>query len=162
MDDCDELSSRLWLLRQQMEQLVCALDIQQLMLSNHRLRWLPVVVENVEQVVADIRESEAARIAVSRRVASTLGLPLDAPLTEMIESVGEPYAPIWRQHRIHLLSFQAEVEELGQANQELSHRGTASTRDLIGSLTGDVLQTYDPHGGPRPLAPSFSRFDRTV
>lgn len=162
MDDCDELSSRLWLLRQQMEQLVCALDIQQLMLANNRMRWLPVVIENVEQIVEDIRTSEAERITVSRRVAQRFDLPLDASLNEMIEGVGEPYAPIWRQHRIHLLSLQAEAEELGQANQELSRRGSASTQDLLEHLNGDVLRTYAPTGEARPLTSSASRFDRTV
>ena len=162
MDDRDDLSSRLWLLRQQMEQLVCALDIQQLVLTNDRLRWLPMVTENVEQIVVDIRESEVARIAVSRRIAASLGLGAEASLTELIADVGEPYTSIWRQHRLHLLSLQTEIEDLSQANNEFSRRGNITARDLIGALTGDVLETYDPSGETRPFAPAASRFDRTV
>ena len=92
MDDRDELSRRLWLLREQMEQLVCALDIQQLVLANDRLRWLPMVTENVEHLVDDIRESEAQRADVSKRVARLLGLDEQATLNDLVRTVDEPYA----------------------------------------------------------------------
>lgn len=162
MDDRDQLSGELWLLREQLEQLVCALDIQQLVLANNRLRWLPMVSENVEHLVDDIRSSDERRVAVSRRVARRLGLAGDAPLSELAAAAGEPYSSTWRQHRLHLVALQAEVEEMAGANQDLGRRGAAATREIMISLNGDVLDTYDPTGGARPLAPTTHRFDRTV
>ncbi|MDJ0767428.1 MAG: flagellar export chaperone FlgN [Ilumatobacter sp.] len=162
MDDRDELSRRLWLLREQMEQLVCALDIQQLVLANSRTRWLPMVTDNVEQLVDDIRASDTDRVAASQQVARRLGLHGDATLTELAAAVGEPYEGIWRQQRLHLLGLQAEVEEITSSNRELSRRGVAAAREILGYLDGDAHDTYDPHGGTQRLAPTSRRFDRTA
>jgi hypothetical protein len=90
VDDRNELSRRLWLLREQLEQLVCALDIQQLVLTNNRLRWLPMVTEDVEQLVDEIRSSEAERTMLSANIAVELGLPEHATLAELVDAVGEP------------------------------------------------------------------------
>jgi hypothetical protein len=163
VDDRDELSRRLWLLREQMEQLVCALDIQQLVLANDRLRWLPMVTENVEHLVDDIRRSEAERAEVSRRVATQLGLDERATLNDLVRTVGEPYADVWRQHRLQLLGLQAEVEDITRSNRELSHRGMAVTREAVATLTGETHDTtYDPRGATRPLTTASRRFDRTA
>jgi hypothetical protein len=162
VDDRDELSRRLWLLREQMEQLVCALDIQQLVLANDRLRWLPMVTENVELLVNDIRTADAERVASSRRVARRLALDEEATLTELATIVGEPYGSVWRQHRLHLIALRAEVEEITSSSRELGRRGMATTRDILSSLTGDKHDTYDPRGSTKPLMPASRRFDRTA
>jgi hypothetical protein len=163
VDDRDELSRRLWLLREQMEQLVCALDIQQLVLANDRLRWLPMVTENVEHLVEDIRASEAQRAEASRQVARQLGLDEHATLNDLVRTVDEPYASVWRQHRLHLLGLQAEVDEITTANRELGRRGMAFTRDAVTTLTGETQDTtYDPRGATRPLTSASRRFDWTA
>jgi hypothetical protein len=170
VDDREELSRRLWLLRQQLEQLLCALDIQQLVLANDRLRWLPMVSENVEQLVDDVRQSEAERLAVSRRLTGTLGLPEDATLAELADAAGEPYTQMWRQHRLHMLALHAEIDGITQSNFDLSRRGAATTREIVGALTGNESQTYDAQAyGPtaqasarRPARPTPSIFDRSA
>lgn len=164
MNDRDELSRRLWLLREQMEQLVCALDIQQLVLANNRLRWLPMVSESVEHIVEDIRKAEVDRIVVSRRVARGLGLSEDASLAELAQTVGEPHDNMWRRSRLQLLALQAEIDEAAKENHELTRRGLAGTGDVIRNLHGqdEVLDTYDPHGDAERLAPTSSHFDRTA
>ena len=161
MDDRDELSQRLWLLREQLEQLVCALDIQQLVLANRRTRWLSLVADNIEQLVDEIRSSDLERAETSRRIANRLGLDPDATLTELINAVGEPHAGLWWQHRLQLLSLQAEVEEITSSNRELGRRGVAATRELLASIDGERHDTYDPRGGSQKLAPASHRFDRT-
>lgn len=162
MNDFDELSRRLWLLREQLEHLVCALDIQQLVLSNNRLRWLPMVSENVEQLVEDIRACDAERVDLSRRVARTLGLDDDAALAELAAAADEPFATTWRRHRLQLIALHAEIDELAAANNEIGRRGAAATRELLSSLNGGGIDTYDPSGSTQPLTPTSSVFDRTV
>lgn len=162
MDDRDDLSRRLWLLREQMEQLVCALDIQQLVLTNDRLRWLPMVSENVDHIVDDISRAEAERILVARRVAATLGLDDDATLTALIDDVGEPYSDVWRQCRLHLMALQVEANELTQENHELTRRGLNSASEVLRNLSGDLHDTYDPSGASSRLAVASTRFDRTA
>lgn len=163
MDDRDELTRHLCLLRDQMEQLVCALDIQQLVLANQRLRWLPMVSENVESIVDDIRATEVERIATSRRVAMTAGVDRDASLAELVQAVGEPHASLWRRCRHQLISLHAEVETFSEANRILTRNGLASTGQVLRGISGDgELDTYDPHGATERMIPAASRFDRTV
>lgn len=164
MEELDELSRRLWLLNEQLEQLVCALDIQQLVLSNNRLRWLPIVTANVEQLVDDIRLSEAERLPVTERASRVLGLPNGATLAEMAAAAGEPYSSAWRRHRLNLLALHAEVEQITSTNRELSRRGAAMTQEILLSMDGSSAQpdTYDPSGGSQHLTPTSRRFDRTA
>lgn len=161
MNDRDELSRRLWLLRNQMEQLACALEIQQLVLANNRLRWLPMVSENVEQIVADISAAEVERTAVTHRVARSLGVDPSTSLLELARVAGEPHGPLWQQTRLHLITLQTEIDQFSAENHELTRRGLASTNMVIGHLAGERHDTYDPEGAAERLAPAGTRFDRT-
>lgn len=145
-----------------MEQLACALEIQQLVLANNRLRWLPMVTENVEHIVADIRLAEDERLAVTQRVAASVGLPADASLLELATAVGEPHGPAWQQTRLHLISLQAEIDQFSTENRELTRKGLSNTNLVIGHLAGERHDTYDPEGATTRLAPAGSRFDRTA
>jgi hypothetical protein len=162
VDDRNELSRRLWLLREQLEQLVCALDIQQLVLTNNRLRWLPLVTEDVEQLVDEIRASETERTTLSARVATELGLPEHASLAELAEAIGEPHTSVWRRHRLSLLALRAEIESISSANRSVGLRGIAANREALVALGGDALDTYDPRGATAPLTTMSSNFDRTA
>jgi len=150
------------LLREQLEQLVCALDIQQLVLTNNRLRWLPIVTEDVEQLVDDIRASEAERAMLSSAVAVELGLPENAALSDLVDAVGEPYQAVWRRHRLSLLSLRAEIENISSTNRSVGMRGLSANREALSALGGDALDTYDPSGGTKPLTTVSSNFDRTA
>ena len=164
MNDRDELSRRLWLLREQMEQLVCALDIQQLVLGNNRLRWLPMVSENVEQIADDIAKTEVDRITLSRRVAASLGLEEDASLADLARVAGDPHHSLWRQSRLHLVALQTEIDDLSRENHALTRRGLAGATNVINTLNGqdDALDTYDPSGSAMRIDTASSRFDRSV
>ena len=161
MDDRDELSRRLWTLREMMSQLLFALEVQQLILANDRLRWLPTITEAVENVVDLIRVAEAERILVAQRVARSYGLREDASLAELANVAPDPHGEIWRQSRVHLVALQAEIDEFTQENQTLNRRGMGSTTAVVRHLEGESTTTYDPQGAAARLAPAASRFDRT-
>ena len=163
MEELDELSRRLWLLQEQMEQLVCALDIQGLVMANNRLRWLPAVTENVELLVDDIRASEAERLPHAHRAARLLGLGEGATLAEMADAAGEPYRSAWRRHRLNLVSLNEEIDQITASNRELGRRGAAAAAEILAAVgAGASLDTYDPSGGTEQLAPASRRFDRTA
>jgi hypothetical protein len=161
VDDRDELSRRLWTLREMMSQLLFALEMQQLILSNDRMRWLPMITETIENVVDQIRQAEAERIVISQRVARAHGLRDDASLADLAQVAPEPYGEIWRQSRLHLLAIQAEIDEFSKENQTLNRRGMGATSTVVRHLEGETTTTYDPHGAAARLSPSTSRFDRT-
>ncbi|WP_420452478.1 flagellar export chaperone FlgN [Ilumatobacter sp.] len=163
MDELDELSRRLWLLQEQMEQLVCALDIQGLVMAHDRLRWLPTVTENVELLVDDIRTSEAERVPHTTRAARKLGLDERATLAEMAEAAGEPYRTAWRRHRLNLVALNEEIDQITASNRELGRRGAAAAQEILAAVGAPApIDTYDPSGSTEQLAPASRRFDRTA
>lgn len=145
-----------------MERLTCALEIQQLVLANNRLRWLPMVTENLEDLAADIRNSEDDRVGATSRVAQSLGLQPNASLLELAQAAGEPYGSIWKQVRLQLIGLQAEIDQFSSENYEITRRGLASTDVVIGHLSGERSDTYDPDGATQRVAPTGSTFDRTA
>lgn len=162
MIDQDELTRRLYLLREQMEQLLCALDIQQLLLEQKQLRWLPRVSENVETIVEDIRESEAERIVVSRRVAVGMGLGEDASLSQLIDAADGERAALWRRCRHQLVALQTEIEAGSQRSREMTTDGLLVTKQVLRTMeTTDDADTYDQSGSTTHFSSSARRFDRT-
>lgn len=146
-----------------MEQLLCALDIQGLVMANNRLRWLPSVIENVELLVDDIRASEIERLPHARAAARSLGLAEDATLADMADAAGEPYRTTWRRHRVKLVTLNEEIDQITASNQELGRRGAAAVQEILVSIGADApIDTYDPTGGTQQLAPASRRFDRTA
>ena len=163
MEALDEVSRRLWLLHEQMEQLVCALDIQGLVMANNRLRWLPTVTENVELLLDDIHKSEAERLPHTHRAARLLGLDEHATLAEMGDAAGEPYRSAWRRHRLNLISLNEEIEQITANNRELGRRGVAAAQEILATVGASTpIDTYDPRGATEQLAPASRRFDRTA
>ena len=163
VDLLDQLTRRLLLLHEQMEQLVCALDIQQLVLTNNRLRWLPAVTENVEVLVDEIQQSEAERAPIARAAASMLGVSADSSLAELSEAAGEPYRSGWRRTRLQLVSFQQEIELITATNRDLGQHGVAAANDVIAGLgDGPEPTSYSATGRSEPVRPASHRFNRTA
>lgn len=163
MDPFDELTRRLLLLHDQMEQLVCALDIQQLVIANNRLRWLPAVTENVEMLVDEIKLAEAQRLQVSQAAAAALAIAPTATLAELADAVGEPYRSSWRRTRLQLQAFHQEINLITTSSQELSRQGVVAAGEVITTLgTADEPTAYSSTGRTEAVRPATHRFDRTA
>lgn len=163
VDIFDELTRRLLLLHDQMEQLVCALDIQQLVLVNNRLRWLPAVTENVELLVDEIKISEMDRLAITREAAATLGVDDDQTLAHLADAVGEPFRSPWRRIRLQLVALHQEIEQITASSAQLGRHGAMAASEVITTLGGaDSMPSYSATGRTEPVTPASHRFDRTV
>lgn len=163
MDVLDDLTRRLLLLHDQMEQLVCALDIQQLVIVNNRLRWLPAVTENVEVLVDEIKVSEMERLPVARAAAVSLGADPDATLAELADAAGDPYRSSWRRVRLQLIALHQEIDQITATNRDLGRHGAATAGDVITTLGGhDQPTAYSATGRSESVTPASHRFDRTA
>jgi FlgN protein len=162
VDAAEELSHQLWVLRELLEQLVFKLEVQSRLLSAGRVRWLPFIAAEVDAVIDAICQLEDERATASERVARQVGAPAGASLTDLAARLAEPWGPLLRQHRIHLLSLQGEVEETAQANHELARRGVQRTREILAVLGEETVDLYTPSGTTSPLPLASRRLDRTV
>jgi hypothetical protein len=162
VEPAEDLSQQLWTLRELLEQLVYKLEVQGLLLAASRARWVPYVTAEIESIVEAIGEIEQARDRASARLARQVGRATSASLTELIDLVGPPWGSLLAQHRLHLLSLQAEIEEIGRTNHEMARRGLMRSREIIASLGEPTVDVYDPRGLTTSLASTSLRLDRTV
>lgn len=162
VDAAEDLSHQLWTLRELLEQLVFKLEVQTLLLGAGRARWIPFASAEIEAIIEAIAEVEIARETATRRLTAQRGLPPTAALSDLAAHIGPPWSTVLTQHRLHLLSLQAEVEELSRSNHELARMGMARTREVIAALGDQEIDVYDPHGVPSPLNVNALRLDRTV
>jgi hypothetical protein len=162
VEPAEDLSHQLWTMRELLEQLVYKLDVQGLLLAGGRARWIPYVTAELEAIIEAIGEIEAARAQASARLARATRQPATASLAELIEHVEQPWASLLSQHRLHLLSLQAEIEEISRANSEMAKRSLMRSREIIASLGEQSVDVYDPRGMTTPLAVGSLRLDRTA
>jgi hypothetical protein len=162
VDAAEELSHQLWVLRELLEQLVFKLEVQSMLLSAGRVRWLPYIAAEVDAVIDAICQLESDRAAASERVARQVGVPTTTGLTDLAARLPEPWGSLLRQHRIHLLSLQGEVEETAQANHELARRGVIRTREILAVLGEESIDLYTPSGNTSSAPLASRRLDRTV
>lgn len=159
----DELTRRLLLLHDQMEQLLCALDIQHLVLANSKLRWLPAVAENVEVLVAEIKLSETERLPVARSAAAELYLDPEATLAQLADAVDDPHRSSWRRIRTQLVELQQEIEQIASSSSHLGQQGASAANDVMSTLGGsDESTAYSATGQTELARPTPHRFDRTA
>jgi hypothetical protein len=163
VDATEDLSHQLWTMRELLEQLVFKLEVQGLLLASSRARWMPFISSEIEAIIDAIAEVDRTRAEASARVTAARGLPPGTTLAQLIDHIGSPWANLLGQHRLHLLSLQAEIEELSRSNHELARRGLFRTREMLASLGEQGVDVYDPHGLATSLAaPSAFRLDRSV
>ncbi len=149
-------------MRELLEQMVCKLEMQGLLLAAGRTRWMPMLNGEIETLMEAINAVDSARSQASGRLARRYGLAAQASLTDMLQYIEHPWGQLLAQHRLHLLSLQSEIEDVSHANQELARRGLMRSREIIASLGDHSVDVYNPRGFTSPLAASSVRLNRTV
>ena len=162
MEPAEDLSHQLWTMRELLEQLVFKLEVQGLLLAASRARWVPYVTAEIEAILEAIAEIEQGRTAATTRLARKVGQSPHSSLAELIEHIDAPWSALLAQHRLHLLSLQAEIEEISRANHEMAKRSLMRSREIIASLGEQTVDVYDPRGITTPLVVGSLRLDRTV
>ena len=140
-----DLSSVFWRLRELLELLLFKLEEEQLLLASARTRWVAHATREVEMVLDNIRQAEAARAAHTLAVARELGLPDDVSLAKLVEQVPPPWNDLLREHRKAFLALTAEITALAKANRDLATSGQRAARETLRML-GQSVETYGRRG----------------
>lgn len=149
-DDLRRLCEVLWRYRQRLEDLEYLLDVQGLLVTNGRERWLARVVDQLEVTAAELHELEGQRSAAADRAAHGLGLVGRPTLREITAASPEPWATMLSDH---LAWFTPQTGRLGQQIEALRSAvgdGLAGVQELLRGLRRSGGVGYD-HGG-RPVA----------
>ncbi|GAA1931050.1 flagellar export chaperone FlgN [Nocardioides marmoribigeumensis] len=157
----EDLSLILWRERELLETMLYKLEIEQLVLSSGRTRWLATAAREVESVVESLRETELLRAVAADEAAAAVGLPASPSLRALAEAVEEPWHSILMDHRQAFVTYTQEILEIASANRELLSAGQQSARETFlglaesdGSYAEDGRAVVDA-GRPRLLDQSI-------
>lgn len=131
-----ELNHLLWRQRALLTELLYHLEVQQLLLSSGRDRWLPLCGEQVERSLDRIGRQDEAQSRLLAEIAAEYPVPPAANLGQLCEVVPEPWDGILGEHRAAFLTLVAETEQVSRENRELIAAGLDDVRSVIGRLGG--------------------------
>ena len=157
----EELSRLLWRQRRLIETLLYKLEVERLLLTTGKIRWLDAATCEVSAIMDQIRSEELAREAIPlAMIRRDLGLQVDATLSDVIGAAPDPWGEIFREHQAVLLSYLGEVEMAAASNRELLQRGLRSTQEFLASLNATpVSDGYSRTGAVTASALKPTIFD---
>lgn len=156
----EELSLLLWRERELLDTLLFKLELEQLVLSSGRTRWLARSAREVEAALEAIRETEVLRAGAADAVAAELGLDPDPSLKALADAAGEPWSTILHEHRDAFLTVTGEIRQLADTNRELITSGQRAAREMLMDIT--EKDTYREDGGADTSAVRPRYFDQDL
>ncbi|MCU1407899.1 MAG: flagellar biosynthesis protein FlgN [Glaciihabitans sp.] len=134
-----ELSALLWRERDLLEVLLFKLEVEQLLLTAGKTRWLPRASKETEQVSAAIRDLGLARTVEVSAVAHEWGAPEESTIADLIEKSPEPvWADILDSHLSGFTELVAQIQVARDQNLALLREANRSTQETIAGLSLDA------------------------
>lgn len=127
----EKLTWVLWRERELLEELLYRLEIEELVMSTGRTRWLTNASRDVEGAAATLREYEVLRAVAADEAADAAGLQPGSNLGALIDAAGEPWAGILSDHRDSFLRLTDEIARVAQTNRALIVAGLRATQDTL-------------------------------
>jgi hypothetical protein len=140
-----EVSDLLWQEREALELLLFKLIEERLIVASGEIRWLPAANREVESVIEQLQSVEIRRAVEVEMMGREHGRNHTMTLSEIASVAGEPWATILLDHREHLLSLVAQVEQASGENRAMLTAGARAIRETLLAATESV-NTYDSRG----------------
>ncbi|KQW42694.1 flagellar biosynthesis protein FlgN [Nocardioides sp. Root1257] len=140
--DVEKLTWVLWRERELLEALLYRLEVEAVVMSTGRTRWLAHAANDVDAASAALRDLEIARAVAADEAAESAGLPPNASLNDLIAASAEPWSGILTEHRDTFLALTEEIARVAQTNRALIVAGLRATQDtLLGIDQGSATYT---------------------
>ncbi|MCP2032950.1 hypothetical protein L1277_003063 [Okibacterium sp. HSC-33S16] len=158
----NELSALIWRERELLELVVFKLEVEQLLLTTGKTKWLHQATTEIEQVVESLREVGLARSVEVTVVAREWGTPENATLRHLIENApAGPWAEIFSDHLQALTQFTTDIKSLRDANEQMLRAAARSTQETLAQTTPEA-GVYTANGESDGSAASARIFDRDL
>jgi len=157
-----ETSTILWRQRELLSLLLFKLEVESLVLSAGRSRWLGAATYEVEILLEQLREHEVLRACAVDELALHLGLDPGPSLGQIVDALHEPWRATFADHRRELIAISAEIDAAVRTNRGLLASGQRAVQEALRSVDG-ANDLYRPDG--RPVAavhPSARLFDEAL
>lgn len=157
----EKLTWVLWQERELLETLLYRLELEELVMSTGRTRWLANAARDVDDAAAALREMEVLRAVAADEAAESAGLAPNAGLGELIAAAPEPWAGILVDHRDSFLALTDEIARVAQANRALIVAGLRATQDTLLGIDRSAA-TYTAAGSVNHGDTRSSVIDRSL
>lgn len=135
----NELSALLWRERELLELVVFKLEVEQLLLTTGKSKWLHQATTEIEQVVESLRDVGLARSVEVAALAREWGTPEDATLRHLIENAPEgPWSDIFAAHLAALTQLTRDIIELRDANEQMLRSASRSSQETLAHLNAEA------------------------
>lgn len=158
----EKLSLILWRERELLDLLAYRLELEQLVLSSGRSRWLARANREVEELLATLRETEVLRAMAADEAGAELGLEANPSLGALAEGSPEPWRSILSEHRDALVAVTRDIAALSETNKSLITAGYRSARETLLAIGGTSTEQYSPTGEALVTAPRPRLVDRSL
>jgi hypothetical protein len=133
-----EVSDILWRERELLDLLLFKLDSERLLLRAGSIRWLARSTHEVDLVLEQLQLVEISRALEIDDLASQLGLPLGATLSEVAAVAPTPWAELFDAHRAAFKTLIDEVTELAETNRRALRQACATSEHALAALQAPV------------------------
>lgn len=163
-DGLQALADTLWSERQVVEFLLYKLTSAKLLLAADERRFVAMALDEVERVVAALREAELQRAMAVQTVAHGWGVAIDdLTLGRLAATAPVPWREVFTEHREAFGTLAREIEEAADANRRLATTGIGRIHETMDLLTGQGPQgTYDAYGRNQPGVTGPVRVDAAL
>lgn len=160
----ESLADTLWAERHVVRYLLFKLVTAKLVLAADERRFVAPALEEVERMMAALREAEQRREAALGEMAEAWGLaPEDLTLNHLVERAPEPLRSVFADHRQAFLSLAEEIDQTAADNRRLASAALDHVQQSLEGLTGPAdSQTYTSQGRPGAAVTVPTRLDRVL
>lgn len=153
MNVADALSMQIAEVRQVHERIYRLLREKHTALRGRDLQALGRISNEIATAIFELAQVEQARSGDSARICQELGLPADAPLSEILAALDEPDRSRLTGESLGLRSLIGEAHQLAQTNEQLIE----FEKEFISGLLQEVLQAASPAADNMAM-PRHARF----
>ncbi|MGH8979971.1 MAG: flagellar export chaperone FlgN [Acidimicrobiales bacterium] len=134
-------------------------EIQEVVLTSGRQKWLGETTAELELAVADLHEHDQALRVALVAAAVAVGLSPESTVREVAARVPEPWSYVLEEHRKGMHELLERVGQLSRTNRQMLARGHAATVAAMSFLGAQVSSGYDASGRPSPASGSVGLLD---
>ncbi len=134
-------------------------EIQEVVLTSGRQKWLGETTAELERAVDALHETDKALREALATAAVAVSLSPESTVREVAAAVPEPWSYVLEEHRKGMQELLDRVGQLSKTNRQLLARGHAATLAAMSFLGAQVSSGYDASGRPSPATGSVGLLD---
>jgi hypothetical protein len=145
-----------------LELLVFKLEVEQLLLTTGKTKWLHHATNEIEQVVGRLRDVGLARSVEVAAVAVAWGTSEDATLRHLIDHApAGPWSDIFASHLAALTQLTTDITALRDTNEHMLRAASRSTQETLTNASAES-GVYNASGAADGQTTAARLFDKDL